>query len=309
MKILIFVLLMAGFILLFSSGRISQMIGDSLRKTGEGMDEAARQRALENRMQLSLQQEKRNFFTELEAQLYYSGLKLRFPKITAEIFVAGNLAVTAVLVVLGSAIGQIGMALCSVILFGMAEFFLLSQLKMSNLKSVNENLMKLLDFLGNYSVTSGEVAAILHQVSRYMEGPLKIVLETCYYEAQVTGDAAGALLQMAEKVEHPKFKELVRNMEVSLRYCADFSALVSGSRRSLLEYLRSSRERKGMLREALISMALLLGMSFVILVAVGSLVQMTPVQLLTDTFPGRVGIVMLLVIGSLFAGQLRQVHY
>lgn len=98
-------------------------------------------------------------------------------------------------------------------------------------------------------------------------------------------------------------------MEVSLRYCADLSALVSGSKRSMLEYLRSSRERKGMLREALISMALLLGMSFLILTAVGYLVQMTPVQLLLGTFPGKVGMFILLLIGVLFAGQLKRVHY
>lgn len=309
MKFFIFMLLLVGFCLLFASGHITEIVGRSLRKTGREMDDAARKRTLEERRRISVLQQRRGFLTELERELYYSGLKLRFPKLTAELFAAGNLAMAALLIVLGGAVGQIGWALCGVLGGGLAEYLFLSQLKNSNLKSVDENLMKLLDFLGNYSVTSGEVASILYQVSRYMENPLKTVLEACYYEAQTTGDTETALLQMAEKVEHPKFKELARNMEVSLRYCADFTALVSGSRRSLLEYLRSSRERKGMLRESLISMALLLGMSFVILAAVGSLVQMTPMQLIAGTFPGRAGLVVLLVIGVLFAGQLRRVHY
>lgn len=309
MKVLIFLLLITGFVLLFSTGHISRLISASLQKTGQDMDEAARKRILEERRQMIHLQENKGFLTEIERELYYSGLKLHFPKLTAELFMAGNLVVTAVLFVAGSIVdGMVG-GVCGVLIWGASECLGLSRLKGKNLKSVSENLVRLLDFLGNYSVTSGEVAGILHQVSRYMEQPLKAVLETCYYEVQTTGDAHGALLQMAEKVEHPKFKELVRNMEVSLRYCADFSALVSGSRRSMLEYLRSAGERKGMLREALISMGLLLGMSFVILMAVGNLVQITPMQLLTDTLPGRAGICILVGIGILFAGQLRRVHY
>lgn len=78
-----------------------------------------------------------------------------------------------------------------------------------------------------------------------------------------------ALLSMAERVEHPKFKELARNMEVSVRYCADFSALVNGSRRSLREYLRVAQERRSMLREGAVNLALLAGMSAVVLLIVG----------------------------------------
>lgn len=308
MKNLILGLLFVGFFLLFSTGHIHRYVGVSLRRVGREMDEAARKRVLEERRQANCLAGKHSFLVEVERELYYSGIKLRFPKLTAELFVAGNLAVAAAMFVFGSMFaGMIG-ALCGVLLWGVGEYLVFSQLKVRNLKTVSENLMKLLDFLGNYSVTSGEVASILHQVSKYMEHPLKAVLETCYFDVQTTGDAQGALLQMAEKVEHPKFKELIHNMEVSLRYCADFSALVSGSRRSLLEYLKSAGERKGMLREAVISMGLLLGMSFVILLTVGSLVGMTPMQLLTDTLPGRVGMFILTVIGILFAGQLRRVH-
>jgi len=309
MKVLLFVLLFVGFFLLFSAGQISQVIRKSLQQTGREMDSAARKRVLEARRQIYFRQTDESFLAEVERQLYYSGLKLRFPGVTSELFLAGNMAIMTILFVVFSAVKGIAGGLCGVLFCVWAEYFIVAGLKIKNLKSVGENMMKLLDFLGNYSVTSGEVAGVLHQVSKYMEQPLKAVLETCYYEAQTTGDAQSALLQMAEKVEHPKFKELVHNMEISLRYCADFSALVSGSRRSLLEYLRSAGERKGMLREALISMGLLLGMSFLILWAVGNLVQMTPLQLVTDTLPGRGGIIVLIVIGLLFAGQLRRVHY
>lgn len=309
MKMIIFALLLSGMGLLFVSGNLGRQLSDTIQKTRWGMDAAARKRALEERKHLNIHQEKNPFLTLLERELYYSGLKLKFPGMTAEIFLTGNLVLAAFMAVFLSTIGGTMLLLMGIAVLGLTEYLVLSRMKVRNLKIVNENLMKLLDFLGNYSITTGEVAGVLFQVSRYMVEPVKTVLESCYYEAQTTGDVSVAILRMSERIEHPKFKELACNMEVSLRYCADLSALVSGSKRSMLEYLRSSRERKGMLREALISMALLLGMSFLILTAVGYLVQMTPVQLLLGTFPGKVGMFILLLIGVLFAGQLKRVHY
>ena len=130
--------------------------------------------------------------------------------------------------------------------------------KAGEMRSVNENLLEFLNFLGNYSITAGEVTSIFGQVSKYVEEPMKSALEQCSYEAQTTGDAGLALLAMAEKIEHPKFKEVVHNMEVSIRYCADFKILVDTSRRSVREYLRMGEDRKGMLREAVINMLMLL---------------------------------------------------
>jgi len=141
------------------------------------------------------------------------------------------------------------------------EMILLKTFRFLEYRSVNDNILKCLNFLGNYSLTAGEITGVLGQVSKYMEEPLKGVMEECAYEAQMTGNSSTALLAMAEKVEHPKFKELARNLEISIRYMADLTTLVDSSRRSVREYLRTEEERKGMLREAAINMGLLAAMS------------------------------------------------
>lgn len=308
MKIVLFVLLLLGMELVFAEGNVEKTVNDAWQKTRWGMETATRKRMLEARKFRGIR-EKNSFFAAVERELYYSGFKFVLPWVTAEIFLAGNLLLLAFITLVAGSLGGMVAVLITAVAGGLVEYLILVWGKSRNLKVVNENLMKLLDFLGNYSLTSGEVASVLFQVSRYMESPIKPVLEACYYEAQTTGDVGTALLQMTEKVEHPKFKELVSNMEISLRYCADLSALVAGSRRSMLEYLRNLGERKGMLREALISMALLLGMSFLILTAVGRLVQLSPLQLLIGSTPGRIGLALLGVIGVLFVGQMRKVHY
>ena len=300
----LFLLLFFGFYLLFHEIGIIRQFSEFMRRTAADLDAASRQRTLEGRKRLLELQEKHTVLLALERQLQYSGLKVRFPHLTVEWWIAGNTVIAAIvliffLLLFGPLPAVIGAA-C--ILAG--EWILLRVLRTANLRRVSNNLMKLLDFLGNYSVTAADATGVFSQVSRYMEEPLRSALDACCYEAQTTGDSGLALLTMAEKIEHPKFKELARNMEISIRYCADFSALVKSSRKSLREYLRISLERRSMLREAGINMALLMGMSVVVLLAVGALTGISMINLLTGTLPGRVGICVLLAIFGMFGGQL-----
>lgn len=306
MKGVLFSALFLGFWSLFSQIRLVEHMAELMRKTRWDMDAAARQRALESRRNLLRLQQEHTLLYGLERELNYSGLRLRFPGLTPELWIAGSLAAGACLFVFLSAAGGLWAAVIGNAALLAGELVLLRCLRTANLRAVNENLMKLLDFLGNYSITAGDVAGVFHQVSRYMEEPIKSALDSCYYEAQITGDTALALLSMAERIEHPKFKELARNMEVSLRYCADFTALVAGSRRSLREYLRLTQERKGMLREASVNMALLLGLSMAVLAAVGRMVQLSALQILTGTLPGRIGIAAIGVILVLYIGQMQK---
>lgn len=304
--LLLFLLLWYSFFQLFHEIGIFHQLSELMKRTRADMDAANRARTLESRKQLLALQQKHSFLFSLERQLQYSGLKLSFPKLTVEWWIAGNAAAIAGVFLLMLLIFGLWPALAGVTVLAIGEVLLIQLLRTANLRRVNNSLMKLLDFLGNYSITAAEATGVFSQVSRYMEEPLRSALDACCYEAQTTGDSGLALLSMAEKIEHPKFKELARNMEVSIRYCADFSALVNSSRRSLREYLRLSQERRGMLREATVNMLLLLGMSAVVLLTVAHLTESSLWQLLTGTMPGKVGCCILLGIFGLFGSQLHR---
>lgn len=304
--IVLFLLLFLGSYLLFHEIELLHRIAVLLQRTRTDLDAASRQRTLEGRKRLiELRQEHTALFF-LEQQLQYSGLKNLCPGLTVEWWIAGNVTVMSLVFLLTLPFWGLYIAAGVTIFLIVTEAVVLKLLRARNLRRVGGSLMKLLDFLGNYSVTAAEATGIFSQVSRYMEEPLRSVLDACSYEAQTTGDAGLALLSMSEKIEHPKFKELARNMEISIRYSADFSALVKSSRRSLREYLRVSQERRGMLREAAVNMALLLGMSTVVLVTVGHLTDTSMWLLMTGTLPGRAGCCILLVIFGLFGGQLHR---
>ena len=306
--VLIFILLFVGFVLLFGRIRFLEMFNRMMQRTREGMDEAARKRMLENRRNLLSLQRESSLWYRMEQELNYSGWKRRFPFLSAEIWLVGNVVIfTGIFLLSWLAFGWKG-ALTGCLFFLVVEGFALRVCKAGEARSVNENLLKLLNFLGNYSITAGEVTSIFNQVSKYVDEPLKSALNECCYEAQTTGDAGMALLVMAEKIEHPKFKELAFNMEVSIRYCADFKALVDGSRRSVREYLRMREERRGILRDALINMLMLLAMSMFALLTVDQLIERSIWEILFTTIPGYMALGITAIIFMLLIRQLLKLN-
>lgn len=309
MKGLILGFLCLGFFLLFGRIRWLDKTKQILKRTRETMEGAARQRSLANRQSLLQLKEEHPPFFRLEQQLNYTGLMVRFPFLSVEIWVAGNVIVCALVFLTVGFLGKSLLWGCAaavgLLLFEGGVFQLL---RAANRKRVGNNLMKFLDFLGNYSVTAGEVTNVFSQVGKYMEEPLRSALEGCCYEAQLTGDVNLALLSMAEKIEHPKFKELARNLEISIRYTADFTALVNNSRRNMREYLRSVQERKAMAREGFLNMLLLLGLSLFVLITVDRLIATSVRQILFHTPAGRIAIGTLLCIFLLFAGKMSKLQ-
>lgn len=275
-----------------------------LMSTRESMRDAEEKRLIWNRRKLLSAEKTKLWWTRVERNLCYSGLKARFPAVTAEVLIALNLCAAAVIFSAMICLTGAMTACIAVVLCFMLEVAAFRAKRMKNMRSVNDSLLKFLDFLASYSITSGELTGILGQIGRYMEEPLRSALEDCCYEAQTTGDTGMALLSMAEKIEHPQFKELARNMEINVRYCADFSSLVSGSRRSMRDYLKTSQERKNMLREAAVNMALLLILSALSLVIVDGLIQRSIWDILTDSIPGRIALGILTCIMCFFLGQV-----
>ncbi len=305
----IFCLIFMGFLLLFGKIRWVETAKQLLYRTKEGMDLSARIRALENRHRLQELQRRNTWICRVEEFLCYCGVNRRVPGCTPEKWIAGNLLCMPVifgLLLAGS--GNFVMAVSGTAMCGAAEYLFLSTLRAGELRSTNDNLLKCLNFLGNYSLTAGEITVVLGQVSRYVEEPLKGALEECAYEAQTTGDSSLALLSMAERVEHPKIKELARNLEISIRYMADLTALVDSSRRSAREYLRMEEERKGMLREAVVNMGLLMAMSVFALLTVDRLIDVSIWKILSGTLPGHLAIGIYGMILFLFLRKLYGFH-
>lgn len=305
-KILVAAELLLAFSLLFWWIRSESIIHNMLRMAYSSIEEAALRRIGDNRRgELLLKREKGKLY-RLEQRILYSGLLKHFPFLTPELYISLNLLMAmAMYIVFSILTAKWWIGMIAVVVLEVLLYFVTNILMTRQYNATDEGLLKFLDFLGNYSITSGEVTAVLGQVSSYLEEPLKGTLEECYYEAQMSGDTSIALLSMAEKLQHPKFKELVRNLEITMRYSADFTILVSQSRRSVREYMRMRQERKALASEAWVNIIILAVMTLVILKSVEALIGIPIEQILWQSWVGKgcvAGIVFLLL---LFYGQIR----
>lgn len=304
MRGLLAVFLWLGFFFLFlHMGRI-KALQKLLLVTRSSMEEAARKRLLQSRSNLSKLQKEEGLWFYLERQLCYSGFKRSFPFLGAEAFVVLTVLAAAGVFLVASMLGGLLWGVISIAILGVLLWLMLTLGKAVQMHAVNENLMKFLDFLGNYSVTSGDVISVFGQISKYMDEPIRSALDQCCMEAQTTGDVGSALLAMADQVEHPQFKELVRNIEVSSRYSADFGMMVQFCRRSVREFLKSGKERKNLLREAGINMLLLIGMSVFALITVNGLLEVPVWTILFHTWPGKIALGIVGGIMLLFGMQV-----
>ncbi len=300
----VMILLFIGFLLLVWRMELLAGLRKMLVRARVAIDEKDRQTVIQRRKNLHEFEKKNTVWLRLEQQIEYSGIRRRFPNLTGGRFIVINVIVIALCIWMGILFGGFGAGALAATGMMILEFVLFEYLKANNLKAVNEELPKLLDFLGNYSLTSSELTSIFSQISVYLKQPLRGVLEECEVESRVTGDLQTALISMAEKIEHPQFKQLIANLEVTTRYSADFTALVGDSRRSMREYLSQVRDRKGMLREAAINMMLLLIMSVVVLLTVNMLIGGGIAGILFGTFVGHLALGAVGVILGLFAVQV-----
>lgn len=173
----------------------------------------------------------------------------------------------------------------------------------ANYRKVDAELIKLVDLLSNFSVTSGEITDIFHQISRYMSEPLNSVLEECYYDARTCGNASLALYAMADKIEHPMFKGLIRNIEICINYTADFAVIVTNSRKLFANEQRAKKQRRAMANENLIEMFIVSAGMLVSLVIVDTLG--TGIwKILTDTALGHGCIAAVVIIFVIFGASM-----
>jgi Flp pilus assembly protein TadB len=245
---------------------------------------------------------------KVDKMLLYSGLHQKWKFLTTERWILLQIMVVSG-IILGAMLLKIVLWKCGLVLvfYFIAQYVWISMLIASTYKKVDEELLKFLDFLGNYSITSGEITSILFQISGYLEEPLKSVLRECYYEAQTFGDTSAALISMSKKVQHPKFAELIRNVEVTMRYSADFTILVSQSRRAIRENMRLKQERKALAKEAAVNMLILGGMTVVIFLSVEKLTGISMEDVLLKTGVGRGCLLAIIVIVLLFYRQVRNI--
>ncbi len=291
----VFTLLLAGFYGLMEGFRTTENIKKTADLVGRRLDEKGRENALRKREAIRMRADRDGVWARMDRALVYSCINRCFPRITTEKFIALVTAVDSfVFITAGIAEGVVTGAVCAAV-FLFSVYVCIKLLEIRNLRRTGDDLPRLLDLLGSYAASGAVYSNIFGQISFYMNEPLRTVFDECGAEGRMSGDISLALLTMADKIEHPQFKQLIRNMEITSRHSEDIAGLVSDTRRSLRDYLKESSERKAMLRESAINMVLLLIMSYVVIAISASLSETQVSTVVFASIPGRI---MLGVLGA-----------
>ena len=307
-SVCVFILLAAGLYALMERTRAAENIRKAAAYMADRIDKNETKSAIERRKRLKERTEKEGFVARLDRALTYSCIKMKYPRMSAEKFIAGlSLACAVVLITAGMSVG-FAASLISCGIFLAFVYIYIRCLEISALKKTGDDLPRLLDLLGSFAVSGAVYSNIFGQISIYMNEPLRSVFDECEAEGRMSGDISMALLSMADKIEHPQFKQLIRNMEITSRHGEDITGLVNSTRRSLRDYIREASLRKTMLRESAINMFLLLVMSLAVLAITASLSETTVKEVMIGSIPGRVTICVMAGVFLMYFGQATKLY-
>lgn len=143
-----------------------------------------------------------------------------------------------------------------------------------NRKSVSKDLVPFLNLLGNYSTGNSEITTIFMQIAPKMHYPLNDCLIECVAEAQnIEGGKSRALENLINKIDHRKFCEIIKNLEISERYTNSFVVVARQTRGNLTTYIRAEKESKELVEQDLIIMCVCVALMIGIIAVLGTLID------------------------------------
>ena len=234
-------------------------------------------------------QEKTNLLYKLDLLVLQSNIRKFIPFASTEILL--------VMTIILSAAGYAGVAyLTSKWIFGMLGFvgvsflcyIVLYFMAFSNYRKTEESLMTFINLLENYSSMEDELIAIFSRIQTFLTEPVRSAVEQCYIEAEMTGDKGRAIRNLEKRIEHEKFKELVRNLEICSRYEANYGEVIKDSRSLLREYLAAAKERKAILNNARVEIAMIIGCSGIVFWMMNDFTQAGIMTVLLGSIAGNI---------------------
>lgn len=304
MRVVMGLCLFTGCYLLVHQLRQTRLISRTVQKVYKQLSESSRVRQKEQQ-RIKERTGPVKGLAKMDQRLQYSGIRTQFPFLTTEL--------SLLLLVLSAGLGYYVMYFLSdslvlrIAALGCGPVLLLFYVSIrchQNYHRTEGELLIMLNLLDSYSISASELTGIFYRIAPYVEEPVKTSLEETYFEAQTTGDVTLALQHLIDKVEHPQFKQFIKNLEVSNRYDADFSNVVKNSRKSVQDYLAYRKKRKSISNVAKIEMLLLAATAMLTFSLMGTILEQSIWELLFHTPPGKGILLFFMAVLLLFYWQV-----
>jgi hypothetical protein len=245
-------------------------------------------------------QEDIKFFYRIDLALAQSGVSEKLPFITTEIFLTFISFLVALSCFIALKItGTLFYGILSGIVIVFLFYLLIFLLTSSNYRKVEANIIQFANLLENYSQTTDDIISIFGKVVVYLEDPLKSAVMDCYNEAKSTGEISAALNRLELKIEHPKFKELIQNLEICSRYEANYGVIINDSREIIRKYIEQRDKKINRVKAARVNILILFGTQVATIWMMNSISEQPVLTVLKSSIIGK-GIILYLLVVYLY---------
>lgn len=244
-------------------------------------------------------QEKEKFLTQISLLLTRSNLKKIFPFLSTELYVFGTLTAGIAIFLLVQSVTGLLLGVMAFLVVMLISFLILYFLAGHNYKKTEKMLLNFANLLENYSKTTDDIIAIFQKVVPYMENPIRDALEECCIKAVSTGKVSASLNELSDKIEHEKFRELIRNLEICSRYEANYAEIITESKCNLREYMAAKEKRKEVKNDCKINIVIMLLASMLIINMLTGLGEKSVWAVLTGSLIGNFIILYCMIVGCI----------
>ena len=162
---------------------------------------------------------------------------------------------------------------------------ILKVLRRKRRRQTEEELPAFLNMVDNLSRTQQDLFQIFGTVALYLREPICGIIRQCSYHAAQTGNRYEAVQELICRLDHPKFRDLIQNLEICSRNEANYSEVLADMREHISVYLANQNELRSIRREGRIQVLVILTMGVPM---IGMLRVMTQIPL-TEMFQHLAG--------------------
>lgn len=242
---------------------------------------------------------KASFIDRLDEALTYSGIAFKYNWLTTElcivILVITNLIVFVTVIIISNFFAAV--VSCAVV----DSIFVLyiNRNRKKNYEEVEGGLISFVNTIDAYSATTSDLVTLLERSINSVDGILREYIIQAIDNARNKGDLSWALSVCEQRVEHPLFKMLIRNLNLASRNTANYSEIIKGCRQRLQEELTNTQKIKAIYSSLRNQMLTLLFMGlFGIYLAANFIANIGVVKLLEDMWRKPIGMLIIVYMAA-----------
>lgn len=305
--ILLFLTLFAAVFQMFALLKQHDILKRAWEKSLRVLDEKNRHRKALEKKSSSLygELEKKSFVAKLDSNLAYGGLYTKFPKLTAETFLAAMLAGSFVVFIAFLLLtGHVGVSFAVLGVAWSAVYESICFVRAVRRKRIEEEILHCLDLLEMNALTSTDIIQIIGKTAVKVKKPLRTELLSAVTDAEHSGYSSPALRRLCNRIENKYLKDLILNLDICSRFKANYGEVLKAGKKIFMQDMANRQRMKKLYKNTFMYAMLMTGIGFFCLQQAGRLLYGSGDMITMLWTGGSAGRIILIFLGAVAFGSM-----